>query len=41
LRPELVKKSVVPLSSDVFSPFGRIDKETHEEEARDIFYKLK
>lgn len=37
LRPELVKIHTVPLSSDAFSPFGKLDQEIHNKEVEDAF----
>jgi hypothetical protein len=40
LRPELVKKSRKPLSSDTFTQFGAADKEENEQEIKDAISML-
>jgi len=41
LRPEFLRQSPIPISSDVFTKFGEHDKVTHEKEARDLVRHLR
>lgn len=41
IRPELLRESAVPISSDVFTKFGQHNKEIHEAEVRELTRKLR